>query len=137
MMKVGIAQWRGRVSPVFDAATSLLLVEIEAGEAVQRASVPLASSDALERAKQVSALGTELLICGTVSRPFEMALLSAGVKVIPCICGNIEEVLGAFLDGRLEREHAFLLPGCCGRRDWGSQENVRESWRNQSAGQES
>jgi len=136
-MKVAIAQWRGRVSPVFDAATSLLVVDVEAGQAVQRGSVSLASSDALERARQVSALGTELLICGTVSRPFEMALLSAGVRVIPCICGNIDEVLGAFLDGRLEGEHAFLLPGCCGRRDWGLQESVREPWRNQSAGLES
>jgi predicted Fe-Mo cluster-binding NifX family protein len=115
----------------------LLLVEVEAGQAVQRASVPLASSDALERARQVSALGTELLICGTVSRPFEMALVSAGVKVIPCICGDIEEVLGAFLDGRLEREHAFLLPGCCGRHSWEPQEGVRESWGNKRAQQES
>jgi len=135
-MKVGIAQWRGRVSPVFDAATSLLVVDVEGGQAVRRASVSLASSDALERGKQVAALGTELLICGTVSRPFEMALLSAGVKVISCICGNIEEVLDAFLDGRLEREPGFLLPGCCGGQNWEAQESVRKSWHNRSAGQE-
>ena len=135
-MKVGIAQWRGRVSPVFDAATSLLVVDVEAGQAVRRGSVPLTLTDPLERARWISGLDTDLLICGTVSRPLEMALLSAGVQVMPCICGNVDEVLGAFLDGRLEREGAFLLPGCCGRQDSQSPDRVGRPSHNQSASQE-
>ena len=135
-MKVGIAHWQGRVSPVFDVASSLLVVDLEAGQVVRRSSVPLTPSDPLERAREVSAVGTDLLICGTVSRPFEMALLSAGVQVIPCICGKVEEVLAAFVDGRLERESGFLLPGCCGRQDSQSRDRVRTPPHNESAAQE-
>jgi predicted Fe-Mo cluster-binding NifX family protein len=56
-----------------------------------------------------------VLICGAISRPLEAMLLSAGVEVIPQTCGPVEEVLKAFMSGKLT-EKAFLMPGCCGRR---------------------
>ena len=47
--------------------------------------------------------------------PLELALASAGIEIIPQTCGEIEEVLDAYLAGRL-RQGEFLMPGCCGRR---------------------
>jgi len=116
MMKLAIAHWQGRVSPVFDVARNLLIVNIDAEQALQRGSVALASKDPLDLARWVSGLDIDVLICGTISRPVEMVLLGAGVDVVPCICGDVEEVLAAFLDGRLQEGDAFLLPGCRGRR---------------------
>jgi hypothetical protein len=56
-----------------------------------------------------------LSICGGISWPLEVMLLSARVEVIPQTCGSVEDVLKAFMSGRLT-EQAFVMPGCCGRR---------------------
>ncbi len=114
-MKVGIPQWRDRVSPVFDVASSLLVVDLAKGRELRREQRALTAGDPIERARQVSQLGTNVLICGAVSWPLEIALSAAGVRVIPFTCGMVEEVLSAFVNGKLTRS-AFLMPGCCGRR---------------------
>jgi predicted Fe-Mo cluster-binding NifX family protein len=46
-----------------------------------------------------------------ISQSQQTALNTAGIRIIPCICGAIEEVIAAFLDGRLENG-ALLMPGC-------------------------
>ncbi len=114
-MKVAIPQWRGRISPVLDVAGSLLLVDVADGRELRREDGSLTASDPLQRARQVAQLGPEVLICGAISLPLEAALASAGVRVIPFTCGRVEEVLAAFVNGRLT-DGAFLMPGCCGWR---------------------
>ena len=113
-MKVAIPHWQGRVSPVFDVAGSLLMVDIENGREVRRADEALVQGNALARAQHVSQCGVDVLICGGISRPLEMALTSAGVRVIAQTCGPVEDVLGAFVSGRLT-DTAFLMPGSRGR----------------------
>ena len=113
-MKVAIPTWNGRVSPVLDVAKHLLVVDIEANAEVARSKADLDETYLVARFKRICELGVEILICGAVSRPLEAALLSAGVRVIPQTCGPVEDVLRAFLSGRLTDE-AFLMPGCCGR----------------------
>jgi predicted Fe-Mo cluster-binding NifX family protein len=65
----------------------------------------------LERAKQLIRLGANVLICGAISRPLEIALIAGGIEVISFTCGSVEDVLKAFLSGRLN-QHVFLMPGC-------------------------
>ena len=115
LMRVGIPTWDGRVSPVLDVARRLLLVEIEGNAEVARREADLEAVPLATRVKRIRELDVEILVCGAVSWPLEAALLSAGVRVIPQTCGPVEEVLRAFLSGRLTDE-AFLMPGCCGRR---------------------
>ena len=115
LMKVAIPHWRDRVSPVFDVASILLVVDVADGGALRREQRSLTASDPLKRAKQVAQLGTEVLICGAISWPLEIALSSAGVRVVPFTCGEVEEVLSAFMNGKLTGG-AFLMPGCCGWR---------------------
>jgi hypothetical protein len=57
----------------------------------------------------------DVLICGAVSRPLELALTLEGIEVIPQTCGKVEQVARAYLAGRLSGD-AFLMPGCCTRR---------------------
>jgi len=130
-MRIAIPQWQGRVSPVFDVAANLLLVEVADSQEVRRQEVALTATDPTKRARQVAALGAEYLICGAISRPLELALLSAGVKVIPHICGCIEEVLTAFRDDVLT-DGAFTMPGCCGRRRQGRRGGGRRRNRNRN-----
>jgi predicted Fe-Mo cluster-binding NifX family protein len=114
-MRIAIPTWRGRVSPVFDAAGKLLLVDAQDGREVRREEAAIGPSDLAARANRVAELGTSVLICGAISQPLEALLASAGVQVIPQVCGPAEEVLRTFMAGQLT-EQAFLMPGCCGRR---------------------
>lgn len=114
-MRIAIPDWQGRISPVFDVATHLLLADVEDGSVRWRQTVPLKSEDMQMRVQEVCGLGIELLICGAISRPLELALIVRGIEVSPQTCGEVEEVLSALLAGSLHPD-AFLMPGCCGRR---------------------
>jgi len=114
-MRIAIPVWRDRVSPVFDVAGSLRLVDLEDGTPLRRSDANLQEDDPGARVQRLSELGIEVLICGAISRPLETMLTAAGVKVIAQVCGGVEEVLEAYRSGRLG-DPAFAMPGCCGRR---------------------
>jgi len=114
-MKVAIPTWTGRVSPVFDVARRVLVVTLEGDHEVSREETAIEETQLVARAKHVTQLGVDVLICGAISMPLEAMLASAGMRVIPHICGPVEDVLLAFASGRLTDE-MFLMPGCCGRR---------------------
>lgn len=113
-MNIAIPYWQGRISPVFDEATRLVLVETGRGGEVRRETRTLTRFDPWGRAQEVRLLGTQVLICGAISWPLEMVLHGAGITVIAQTCGPVEEVLAAFLDGRLGKD-AYVMPGCCRR----------------------
>jgi len=110
-MRIAIPHWQGRISPVFDVAGTLCLIDIEDGREVRRQSVSLSSRDPFRRVAEVSALRMDVLICGALSYPLERALIGAGVQVACCICGEVDAVVDAYLRGRLA-DRRFLMPGC-------------------------
>jgi predicted Fe-Mo cluster-binding NifX family protein len=122
-MKIAIPDWQGRVSPVFDSATRALLVEAAEGGQVCREMASIPGDDALERARWLRRLGVGVLICGAISRHVETALAGAGIVVIPNTCGEVDDVLQAFLDGRLN-EKAFMMPGTLRREPGGPGDSV-------------
>ena len=114
-MRIGIAHWQSRVSPVFDVADRLLLIDLDGGREQHRENVMLIRRDPFERAKEVSGFCVEILLCGAVSRVMETALINAGVQVFSFICGDLETILAAFLMEKLSDDR-FLMPGCRGKR---------------------
>jgi len=114
-MRLAVPTLDDRVSPVFDVAQTMVLVDLEGDHERSRQMVPLRSPDLGRRAAELTQHGVDVLICGAISRPLEALLHAAAIKVIPQTCGSVEEVLRAFVAGRLD-EPRFLMPGCCGRR---------------------
>ena len=114
-MRVAIPIADDRISPVFDVAQRLLLVIVEDGRETARTTETLEETGLPLRAKRVAELGANVLICGAVSQPLETMLISAGVEVVPQVCGNAEQVLQAFVSGEPVGE-VFAMPGCGGRR---------------------
>ena len=100
-MKIAIAHWQSRVSPVFDVADHLLLIAVENGREVHRDSLRLAGRDPFGRARELSELGVDVLLCGAVSLTLEKALIGAGIRVLGFLAGELESVIAAFLDGQL------------------------------------
>lgn len=109
-MRIALPHWQGRISPVFDVADDLLLVDIEHLTELHRESRNLINQDPLRRAKEVVNLGTDILICGAISQVLEIALTGAGVKVFGFVCGDIEEIMRAFNAGDLLNPR-FMMPG--------------------------
>ncbi len=117
-MKVGITAWGNVVSPVFDAARALLVVEINGGTIVSRERLPMAGSSAEQQLQKLQTLresGIEVLICGAVSEIPANMIESSGIRLIPFISGSIDAVLQAFLKQQLPAAD-FLMPGCGLRR---------------------
>ena len=100
---------------MFDVARNVLVVEIDDGAERSRQDVAFDVDEPQARAAWLAKTGSDVLVCGAISWPLEMAVSMAGVEVIPQTCGDVERVLAAFIDGRLD-QGAFLMPGCCGRR---------------------
>lgn len=96
---------------MLDVAARLLLVRIERGAATSRREHCLQNPRWDLLPQTLAELGVELLICGAVSQPLACALNTCGVRVTPNICGEVEEVLQAYLKGRLH-ERRFHMPGC-------------------------
>jgi predicted Fe-Mo cluster-binding NifX family protein len=112
-MRVAIPLWHGRVSPVFDEASRILLVDISEKQEQHRQEESLIARHPLVRAQLFPMLGVDLLICGMISQTQQTALASAGIRIIRHICGPMDEVIAALLDGRIENG-ALLMPGCGG-----------------------
>ena len=107
-MRIALSIWNDRISPVFDNSSRLLLIDLENGREIGRTMIP-------DRAVRLKELGINVLLCGAISRPLAYLLVASGVSIIPFLTGEIEEVLDAYLKGKLTGPH-FLMPGCRGGR---------------------
>ena len=110
-MLIGIPNCQGRVSPVFDVASRLLVVRVKDGQEIDRREVAIAESRPEGLPAKMLELGIDVLICGAISQPLVCWLTNAGVRVIPHICGEADAVLRASLQDRLAEEE-FRMPGC-------------------------
>jgi len=111
-MKIAIPVWNERVSPVFDVAEKILITDVESGIEKARSEYQLKSTNPAARATEITNLGIDVLICGAISRPLEAMITASGVGVIARVCGNVDEILRAYIAGRLLTSQRYLMPGC-------------------------
>jgi predicted Fe-Mo cluster-binding NifX family protein len=118
-MKIAISHWQGRISPVFDVAQQVLLVDINGSQVVRRQNVSLGQGGPFCRAEEIVGLGVEMLVCGAISHSFEKVLVHAGVRVAGFTCGDVDAILTALQAGRLG-DACFRMPGFMGPaiNDW-------------------
>jgi len=96
-----MAHWQDRISPVFDVADHLLLLDVEGRREIDRKTLRLAGQSPFERVKELSELGVNVLLCGAISLTLEKALIGAGIRVVGFLGGELENVIQAFLAGNL------------------------------------
>jgi len=110
-MKVAIPIRNGRISPVFDVATRLVVVESGGGETAERSEYSIVESGAEARAALLQELGVSTLICGAISNNAARIVARCGVTLFPWVVGEIDDVLEAFSTDSLDTD-GFLMPGC-------------------------
>jgi predicted Fe-Mo cluster-binding NifX family protein len=115
-MRVAVPVWGSRISPVFDAAGLLLVIDYEDDEETSRHLVELPSGPVSGRVEALRSSRVEVMLCGAISRPLLDLLEAEGIDVRPFLAGEVECLLEARLAGRLA-DPCYLMPGCCrGRR---------------------
>ena len=115
-MKIAIPTWNGRVSPVFDTASRLIVVEAAGQGEYSRFETDISEHFVPSKVMRLTGLGVDTLICGAISRPLAYMMTTAGIRLIPWISGQVEDVLQAFLTGTLF-DLRFMMPGSPG--PWG------------------
>jgi predicted Fe-Mo cluster-binding NifX family protein len=118
-MKIALPIWNYRVSPVFDVARHVLVVEAGPRQLRLQRRQSLPMTDPVARAQTLVNWDVEVLICGAISQALERLLKSGGVSVISGVRGEVTAVVEAYLGGRLD-DAEFAMPGChvaanCGR----------------------
>ena len=115
-MKVALTVWQNRISPLFDSASRLLVVDFDNRRIVGRHRVIFDNESAAARASTLSALGVDILICGAISDSFVNSIKTHHIDIISFVSGNIDDVIEAYGSGTLGNEK-FRMPGCTPRHD--------------------
>lgn len=120
---MAVAIWRGRVSPVFDVARQVLVVEVPWKRWGDWTVEEFGERSESSRVTRLSELNIEFLVCGAISSPLWEMLIDAEIDVQPHVSGSLSQVLQAVADGRID-DPIFRMPGCVpgqqGRRRRGS-----------------
>ncbi len=110
-MKVAIPIRNGRISPVFDVATRLLVVDFAGGEPGERSEFLIRESGGEVRAELLQELGVKILICGAISNQTARIIERCEINLRPWVVGDIEDVIDAYTTCSLDSE-GFIMPGC-------------------------
>jgi predicted Fe-Mo cluster-binding NifX family protein len=111
-MRVAMPVRGGRISPVFDTARQLLLVDANQGKEQHRRLATLPRNSFLsKRPRVLRALKVDVLICGGISRTLAASLSRDRIALISWVAGSIESVLKAYLSRRLI-DARWGMPGC-------------------------
>lgn len=113
-MKIALAEWNKKISPVFDSTRAVLLVDIENGTVETKQYIQLQSQMPYNRAQELVEYGVKVLICGAISKMYANSIETQDIKIIPFVTGNVDQVIKSYLQGKLNRKN-FRMPGC-GRR---------------------
>ncbi|MFH2058332.1 MAG: NifB/NifX family molybdenum-iron cluster-binding protein [Pseudomonadota bacterium] len=109
-MKIAITIWGNRISPVFDSASTLMIVQVEDLNIVSRIFQefnPKAIARILSILKEFQ---IDALICGAISDIEAKPIEQSGVKLISFVTGNTDKVLASLLKTP-HRISDYLMPG--------------------------
>jgi len=110
-MRIAVTIWNNRISPVFDVAQNLLMINLDKGEETARHNISLAGLSPPSKIETLKKNNVEMVLCGAISESFLRLLTTSGIRVEPWISGNIEEVIQAMLQNKLS-DPCYRMPGC-------------------------
>jgi predicted Fe-Mo cluster-binding NifX family protein len=139
MSRIAITIWNNRISPVFESAGRVMVVEMVENREVSRSEwdLPVFRGNDESRGQHVRflppqfggvmvsrkverlrELNIDLLVCGAISDFAARFVNSAGIEVVGWISGNVEEIVVALEENKIANA-GFLMPGCGRRRRGG------------------
>lgn len=111
MERVAITVWQDRISPVFESCSQYLVVDCSRQKICRQVRHDCSGCDQLGRILILVEQKVTVLLCGAITVTQVNILQAHGIQIIPFRAGTIENVLKAYLLGKLESS-SYSLPGC-------------------------
>ncbi len=128
---IAIPEFQERVSPLLDEARRFILLEVKDGQVVQKSTVSINSDSAALRIAKLREIGVTVIISGAVSGYLSRVISENGFQHYSWVSGQVDDVIGAYLEGNLK-----LSPDCtkpcrgsgrsCGRGIVNSKKNIAQ-----------
>ncbi len=112
---LAIPVFRARVAPVLDWCSKIIIIPIEGADAASGRQIDVMEENTFGLMRTLRDKGIKTVICGALSPEMLNYGESLGLKIIYGIAGDIEEILQAYRERKLDRPR-YWLPGCCGQR---------------------
>ena len=110
-MNIAVTIWGNRVSPVFDAARTLLVIRMKNKKILSKEYVSLPTHSQDRWAEFFKTTGIDIVICGAISQESVELLAALEIKLISFITGNALDIIETFAQGKiLGKKH--MMPGC-------------------------
>ena len=110
-LKIAITAWGNRVSPVFDAARTLLVAQIE-NQTIQTQTYTEFCPDAiLELVSLLTKMKVSTLICGAISTKPADTIVENHIRLVSFVSGNALDILNSFAS-RHTIDQTHMMPGC-------------------------
>jgi len=110
-VRIGIPILHGRVSPLLDTASRLLVLTCKDGRESSRQQLALEMQSPESLARTLTEMQLDLVICAAISMPLLRALQREKQAVRHHLCGEVEAILLALCHGQLGKPE-FRMPGC-------------------------
>jgi predicted Fe-Mo cluster-binding NifX family protein len=118
-MVVAVPVHNSRVAPLLDVAQQALVVRLKGNEEAGQFTAELGGLSIPERVDRLHQEGVDVVICAGLCGHLRRMLEMWGIRVVPGVVGDVEQVVRAFRAGALDQPQ-FWMPGCRrARRRWG------------------
>ena len=111
---LAIPVFRARVAPVLDWCSKIIIISEEGADAASGRHIDVIEESIFILMRTLREKGIKTLICGALSPEMLNYGESIGLRIIHGIAGNIEEVLQAYRERKLDQPR-YWLPGCRGQ----------------------
>ena len=112
---LAIPVFRARVAPVLDWCSKIIIIPEEGPDAASGRDIDVMEENIFRLMRTLREKGIKTLICGALSPEMLNYCESIGLRIIHGIAGDIEEVLQAYREQKLDQPQ-YWLPGCRGQR---------------------
>ena len=99
-----------RVSPLFDVASRVRIIDCRDAGRVERGTLLLEGMTEVQRVTLLKRIGVQCVVCAGISGLCSLLLRGAGIQVVDGVVGEVEDVVDAHQRGRVMEER-FRMPG--------------------------
>ena len=110
-MKLAITIWGNRVSPVFDAAGTLLIARVENREILEKKYIPFEPDSHEKLIRLLKKFDISLMVCGAISTQPANLIIENRIRLLSFVTGDARQVLDN-LAKKEALEKNFMMPGC-------------------------
>jgi predicted Fe-Mo cluster-binding NifX family protein len=89
------------IAPCLECSATITIFSVEDGSVIDQIDFPISSREPLDRIRLLRDQHVDTIICAGVQDTFGDLVRASGIHMISWVSGSIEDLLIAYLEGRL------------------------------------